>query len=126
MPPSLLQKGQAGEEIASRHLREKGFKIIEKNWRARWGEIDLIAQKGPILAFVEVKTRHSKAYGRGLDAVNGPKQEKMLRAALQYLQQHPKAPQELRFMVLSIDLKGSDKSIECLEFPLDGIGKSYY
>ncbi|MCI4462710.1 MAG: YraN family protein [Caldisericum sp.] len=62
--------GKEGEDIGARYLQNNGFKIVERNFRTPFGEIDIIARKGKKLYFVEVKTRTSSEYGRGVEAVN--------------------------------------------------------
>ncbi len=151
----LQQKGKKGELLASQYLQKKGLQIIEKNWRCRWGEIDLIALQGKKLIFVEVKSRQTKNYGKGLEAVHYSKQQKMLRTALHYLQKHP-GHEDYAFAVVSIDhetqqiagnktrtsppqadvegeapralpVEGATQApvIEYLEFPLDGFNRYY-
>jgi putative endonuclease len=62
--------GKEGEDIGARYLQSNGFKIVERNFRTPFGEIDIIARKGKKLYFVEVKTRTSSEYGRGVEAVD--------------------------------------------------------
>lgn len=77
--------GNTGEDFTAEALRKNGFEIIERNFRIRGGEIDIIAKKGSILHFVEVKTRKSGALTTGDDAVNARKRELLIRAAKEYL-----------------------------------------
>lgn len=119
------QKGIEGEALACQYLQRKGLKIIEKNWRSRWGEVDLIAQVGMKIVFVEVKARSSQSYGKGLEAVTPHKQQKMAKTALSYLQKHPQKYTDICFAVLSIDGPKSAEAIEFIEFPLDGMGRYY-
>lgn len=118
------EKGQKGEDLASQYLTENGYKIIEKNWKCRWGEVDLIAQKGPKLTFVEVKARKGKSYGSPLEAVHKLKQEKIVRTALLFIQKNPHY-EEFTFAVIGVDLEKSSKSVEFIEFPLDGFDRYY-
>ena len=119
------QKGIEGEALACQYLQRKGLKIIEKNWRCRWGEVDLIVQEGLKIVFVEVKARSSQNFGTGLDAVTERKQQKMAKTALSYLQKYPKNYTDICLAVLSIDGSESSKVIEFIEFPLDGMGRYY-
>ena len=80
-----LRRGAAGERAAARHLTGLGHRVIERNWRGRGGEIDLITIHYGILHFVEVKTRSSRSYGGGLDAISASKRAKLARAAEAYL-----------------------------------------
>ena len=85
--------GRLGEEIAADFLRGKGYEILERNVHAGHGELDIVAQKGEILVFAEVKTRHavqgqSGIYGTPADAVNRKKQEILVKTADEYLRRH--------------------------------------
>ena len=95
------QLGRWGEEQAAGLLRGKGFQIIEANWKCRFGELDLIAEDGAYLCFVEVKLRKNDAYGSPGAAVDWRKQEKLRAAAEVYLVQHPTKLQP-RFDVVEI------------------------
>ncbi len=116
---SSIEQGQAGEMLAGRYLSKQGYKILEKNWKIRGGEIDLIVQKKEVITFVEVKLRRSSSYGSGMDAIHPAKQKKMVRAALFYLQKKSLENREIRFAALSIHESQNESSIEFIEFPLD-------
>ena len=73
--------GQRGEEIASLYLRGKGFRIVHRNWRTRWCEIDIIAKKDATVYFVEVKYRSNITHGEGFDYITAKKQQQMQFAA---------------------------------------------
>ena len=77
--------GRIGEKSAGKYLRKKGYKIIEKNYTTKIGEVDLIALYGDLLVFIEVKTRSSTAYGNPGDAVDYFKQKKYVLLAKEYL-----------------------------------------
>ena len=77
--------GRIGEGKAQKYLRKKGYKIIEKNYTTKLGEVDLIALYGDLLVFIEVKTRTSTAYGNPADAVDYFKQKKYVLLAENYL-----------------------------------------
>lgn len=79
------QKGNKGEEMAVRFLRLRFYKIIERNFCAPTGEIDIIAKKGKALVFVEVKYRRNLEKGLPREAVNAPKQQKIRRTAQYYM-----------------------------------------
>ena len=93
------QLGRRGEEIAAAFLERKGYTILERNYRLRQGEIDLIACQDGTIAFVEVKTRRTLDYGVPAAAVTYPKQQKIRQAALAYLQ-----GQEHYYKILSFDV----------------------
>ena len=93
MATDKKETGRLGEDIASDFLREKGYRILEQNAYVRHGEIDLVAQTGDALVFVEVKTRHAEKgqrtpYGAPADAVDRRKQENLVRSAEEYLKRH--------------------------------------
>lgn len=88
------QTGNRGEALVADHLTAQGWQILARQWRCRWGELDLVAQKGSTLAFVEVKTRSLNARSAdwdpiGLEAVGAAKQNRMIRAAALFLSQNP-------------------------------------
>ena len=76
--------GQLGEKKARRYLRLRLWKILEKNYRCPFGEIDIIAKKGKVIAFIEVKTRLSDAYGAPSEAVNAERQHRYVNSAKYY------------------------------------------
>lgn len=77
--------GQAGEKLAAAYLEERGYLILEKNYRTRWGEIDLITRKEDTIHFFEVKTRYSLSHGHPYEAISQRKQRNIKRAAFAYL-----------------------------------------
>ncbi|MBN7772031.1 YraN family protein [Clostridium aminobutyricum] len=80
-----MNLGSYGEAIAATYLESKGYKIVEKNFRCKLGEIDIIASQRDMLVFIEVKTRSSTAYGLPCEAVNKKKQLHLIRTAAFYL-----------------------------------------
>ena len=93
--------GHWGEALAARYLEKRGSQVVARNWRCRFGELDLVARKGSFLCFVEVKLRRSAAYGTAGEAVDGRKQQKLRTAAQLYLAQRPTELQP-RFDVVEI------------------------
>ena len=93
--------GRWGEDLAAEYLRNKGFVIRAANWRSRFGEIDLIAEDGTYLCFVEVKLRKSAAFGTPGAFVDRRKQEKLRATAGLYLARRPTDLQP-RFDVIEI------------------------
>ncbi|HVF69666.1 MAG TPA: YraN family protein [Xanthomonadales bacterium] len=91
-----LDEGNAGEDIACRYLTNKGYKIITRNFRIRGGEIDIIAVDGDTLAFVEVKTRTSKQFGTGLEAIGFWKIKALIKTAQIYKATHMNLPEAMR------------------------------
>lgn len=81
--------GQRGEEQAARYLRLRGYRIVERNYRCRFGEIDLIARRGGFLVFVEVKQRRDARFAEAREFVTAEKQRRILAAAQVYLAAEP-------------------------------------
>ena len=107
--------GSFGEEQAARYLRRKGYRIVERNFRCRQGEIDLIARKGKYLVFVEVKTRRNNDFRRPEQAVDYNKQHNLLRAINHYIHYcHLNMP--WRFDVITVvGMPGCHHEIEHIE-----------
>ena len=82
--PIAQARGQSAEELAATYLAERGFQVLERNWRTRLGEVDLIVQKGALLAFVEVRFRKSIAFGTPEETVTKAKRRKVILAAFEY------------------------------------------
>jgi putative endonuclease len=95
-------KGRAGEDAAAVYLTGKGFEIVKRNYYTRYGEIDIIANDGDFLVFVEVKKRNGKKYGTGAQAVTSKKIEKIRTCATIYLKENGLHDQKVRFDVLEI------------------------
>ena len=93
--------GAWGEAQARRYLRLRGWQILETNYACRLGEIDLIARRGAILAFVEVKTRKNGRYGEAREFVTDAKQQRLIATASLYLAEHPSELQP-RFDVIEV------------------------
>lgn len=100
----MTPNGALGEQFAAKYLKKQGYEIVETNFHTRFGEIDIIAQKGDILAFIEVKTRAASMLATPAEAVTPAKQKKLIKATLQYIQTHPSELQP-RFDVVSIITK---------------------
>jgi putative endonuclease len=106
-----VQLGKKGEELAQRFLKENGFNIVDRNFRCRYGEIDLIARKDRSFHFVEVKYRRTLEYGLPQESVNRRKQEKIHNVALFWLKKrHLPLDTEIHFDVLGI--KQGEKGLE--------------
>ena len=94
--------GKEGEEIAAEYLKKKGYKIIERNYRSRLGEIDIVALHKAVTVFVEVKARSGSTFGLPEDAVDKNKQRQMIRVALGYIK-HRRLPEgRFRFDVVGV------------------------
>jgi putative endonuclease len=107
--------GKRGEELAAGYLAEHGYRILERNWRCRDGEIDVIAQLADQIVFVEVKTRSSVAYGHPLEAITPAKLARLRRLAAAWCAQADAHPARIRLDAIAIlDADGAGPSIEHL------------
>ena len=97
-------RGAEYEALAARHLEAQGLRIVGRNLSFRGGELDLVAEHGPTLVFVEVRYRRSAAFGDASESVALRKQQRLVRAAELYLARHPeRAQRPCRFDVVAID-----------------------
>ena len=94
--------GKLGESFASKVLSLDGYSIVDRNYRCRYGEIDLIAEKEDELYFVEVKTRRGDAFGSPSDSVTAEKRMHIKRAAASYLSEHRSHHRFYSFLVVEI------------------------
>lgn len=94
--------GRAGEEQAARFLQARGLTLVARNWRCRFGEIDLVALDGSQVVFVEVKTRTGTAFGTPAEAVDGRKQARLARLASAFLQERGWWHRPVRFDVVAV------------------------
>ena len=104
-PPLHLAAGRDAEDRACAHLRKHGLRLVERNFRCRGGEIDLIMRDGPTLVFVEVRFRRSDRFGGSAETVDVHKQARLIGAAQLYLQRK-RITAPCRFDVVAIT--GSD------------------
>ena len=99
-------RGAAGEDLAARWYEDQGYEVLERNWRRRQGELDLIVRRGATVVFVEVKTRTTDRYGTGAESVLPAKQRRIRRLAARWLSELTPAVGrsrvEARFDVVSI------------------------
>lgn len=94
--------GAYGETLAAEFLREAGMEIVARNWRCRYGELDLIVQDPSITAFVEVKTRSGLGFGTPAESVTFRKQQRIRRLALLWLAEQEGPWRRIRFDVVSV------------------------
>lgn len=109
-----LETGKTGENLAVKFLKEKGYEILETNWRFRRSEVDIIAKDGPILVFVEVKTRSYDYFGKPESFVSARKKVLLQDAAAAYMH-HIKHTWEIRFDIIGI-LMPKNKNVEINHF----------
>lgn len=102
--------GNLGEQIASEYLQKEEYKIIERNFYCKQGEIDIIAKKGKEIIFIEVKTRTNNLFGKPAEAVNVKKQKCIMQATNYFLYKNNLTEAFIRFDIIEINLiKGKFK-----------------
>jgi putative endonuclease len=111
--------GKRGEEVALRFLKKKGYRIIEKNYACKMGEMDIIAKEKDTLVFIEVKTRTSALFGPPQLAVNFSKQRQLSKVALNYLKENRLEEAKARFDVVAILLGQKEEGIELIRNAFD-------
>ena len=94
--------GLEGEEAAARHLESRGLRVVERRWRCRAGEIDLVAEDGGVLVFVEVKARGGAGYGTPAEAVTPSKQRRLVTLASWFLAERDAHERPCRFDVVEV------------------------
>lgn len=111
--------GKKGEEIALRFLKKNGYRILEKNYVCKMGEMDIIAKEKDTLVFIEVKTRTSTEFGPPQLAVNSRKQKQLSKVALNYLNEKRLKDVKARFDVVAILLRQKGEEIELIRDAFD-------
>ena len=113
--------GARGEDLAVKYLKKKGYKVIERNYRCQWGEIDLVARQGDTLVFVEIKSRSSHGFGLPQEAVDRFKQDKLIEVARAYLAERRLTEDiTMRFDVVAVQLTSSGPDIELIQDAFGG------
>tara|TARA_X000000368_G_scaffold415834_1_gene408393 strand:+ start:1656 stop:2027 length:372 start_codon:yes stop_codon:yes gene_type:complete len=116
--------GEEGEKIAVRYLQSKGYIIYEMNWRFGKLEVDIIAEDGRELIFIEVKSRSSEIYGRPEEAIDGVKELAILNAAEIYIRDF-NLEIEVRFDVISVIINKNKSKIRHIIDAFSGIDQVY-
>lgn len=125
LPIGWLRKlfGDRGERVAVRYLKQQGYRILARQSRSRLGEIDIIAQDGDWIVFVEVKTRRTTDKGRPVEAVTLTKQRQLTRAALAWLKRRRWLERRSRFDVIAICWQdGCEPVIEHYRHAFEAVG----
>ncbi len=114
--PNKKILGEAAETLVAHYLQQQGFQLIDRNFRCRLGEIDLIGTHQNQLLFVEVRFKSREDYGTPASSVNGRKQKKIIRTAQFFLQHYPAfANYACRFDVIAVTLQSGEPAIEWIE-----------
>lgn len=112
------QTGKMGEELACRHLKKRGYRIIERNYRCRYGEIDIITRKDNCLIFMEVRSKTGTGYGTPAESLTGPKKQRLTASIMNYLGSHDTLNDDWRldFIAIMLDpIAEKAVSIEIIE-----------
>jgi len=108
--------GILGERLAAEFLRERGYQVLETNYRCPEGEIDIVTHCGDSLVFVEVRTKRSKQFGTPEESITPVKKERMRLAATRYREAHDDLPEQWRIDVVVVELsRGKLTRIELIE-----------
>lgn len=108
MKDARKKLGQLGENLAADHLERRGYVIRQRNYRCPVGEMDIVAEDGDCLVFVEVRTRRSQEYGTPEESITAAKQAKLVEVAQTYLQEHDR-PGAWRIDVVAVELTQGGK-----------------
>ena len=115
-PAAKDELGRRGEELAAAHLQERGLTVLARNWRCRYGELDVVARDGETLVVVEVKTRSGVGYGLPAEAVTGRKAARIRRLAAAWMAADGRRWTDVRFDVVAVVLaRGWAPRVECYE-----------
>lgn len=115
MSKERIELGKIGEKLALKYLKRHRYKILEQNYKSRYGEIDIIAKNKGVLAFIEVKTRKSQEFGSPEESVDIHKQRQMAKVALDYLSKKNIQDTDCRFDVVAISLMDRKPKIELIK-----------
>ena len=100
--PTTLELGSHGEHVAATYLTDAGLRVLDRNWRCREGELDIVARDGNALVFCEVKTRRGIGFGHPVEAVTAAKQRRLRTLAQRWLAAHDEHAPEVRFDVVGV------------------------
>ena len=114
--------GILGEDLACRELRRRGYEILERRYRTRFGEIDIVAREGGYTVFVEVKTRDGAEFGDGAEAMTEWKQRRVAHMAVDYIARNDLHDRPCRFDVVVISMTDGASSLEVYPHAFDAPG----
>lgn len=121
-----ISLGQQGEKLAAGLLKKEGYRILESNYRGRLGEIDLIAEDGDCLVFVEVKTRRNLACGHPLESIDRRKQHQLIKVAREYLAKKGQEERYCRFDAVSVlQGDGDQPRLELVKNAFEVVGDGF-
>lgn len=121
MQTNNLELGKVAEESAAKFLEKSGYRILKRNYRTRFAELDIIAKERGVICFVEVKARRTDRFGLPQEAVSRLKQLQISKAALAFLKENKLLEHKARFDVVSVSYCGNDARFNLIKdaFELD-------
>lgn len=114
--------GRRGEELAASYLEEKGWLILQRNYRSEAGEVDIVAQDGGCLVFVEVRARSSKEYGSPEESITPAKAQRLIEVAQGYLQEQGESERQWRIDLVAIHWRGDSYRLHHIVNAVTGDG----
>jgi putative endonuclease len=111
MPTARTHLGTKGEDIAAAYLQQQGHLLLERNFRTRYGEVDLVTRHGDAIVFVEVRTRRTATYGTPEESVTARKGQRLVLAAQQYLQDNSMEQAHWRIDLVSVRMQGGQPKV---------------
>ena len=116
------ETGQLGEDLACKALKKSGYRILERNYRCRYGEIDIVAQKHGYLVFVEVRSKTSTAFGTPEESMTAQKKQRLTASAMSYFNSHTGLPENWRVDFVAIDLNAAGDRASRIEIIENALG----
>jgi putative endonuclease len=111
MKDPRIERGRVAEDAAALWLEEHGWKVLDRNVRRPFGELDIVVLKGPTLGFVEVRSHTGDYLDWATDSINVEKQDKVRRMANWYLEMHPTIGREAIFIAVGVKLDGAGHAV---------------
>jgi putative endonuclease len=114
--------GNAGEDIAARELIQRGYTVRDRNWRCPEGELDIVAEQGDALVFVEVRTRRGDRFGTPEDSITPTKRAHLIASAQAYLEAHSLQDCDWRIDVVAVEMtaRGQLVRVDVIENAIEG------
>ncbi len=116
------QTGKLAENLSCQFLKTKGYNIIERNFRSRYGEIDVVARKNNILIFIEIRSKSGSAFGSPEESFTAGKKQRFISTIMSYLNSHDNLPPDWRVDFVAVDIdqdSGKANRIEIYENALN-------
>lgn len=110
------ETGRRGEDLAASYLSRLGFEIVDRNYRCKWGEIDIICRRGALVVFVEVRSKSTDRFGTPEESINRTKVSRIRKTAMEYLREKLEGqPIKMRFDLIAITFKERQGNINHIE-----------